>query len=196
MNIIAIPAIPHLSVTMLLSTDDAYFPTEEIPPGYDWIEFTASQIESGWDFNSYEFYAPMVALLQFLEESKDLVVGRHLVKEVGKLANCVKYQHYMIHHLDNLLVVALVIAKMVQLAMTEGRSFPVVYECFQQTLNQLVLRVRPSEVASPEHHLKKLLLHCNTPEFMDSLAKNLVAENDVDSLIYHSETEILLPADS
>ena len=118
------------------------------------------------------------------------------VKEVGKLVRCVKYHHYMNHHLDNLLVVALVIVKMVQLAMTEGRSFPVVYECFQQTLNQLVLRVRPSEVASPEHHLKKLLLHCNTPEFMDSLARNLVAENDVDSLLYYSENEILLPTDS
>ena len=49
--------------TMLLSTDDAYYPVEEIPPDYDWREFTASQIESGWDFNSFEFYAPMVALL-------------------------------------------------------------------------------------------------------------------------------------
>ena len=181
---------------MLLSTDDSYYPTEDIPPGYDWVEFTASQIESGLDFNSFEFYAPMVALLKFLEESEDLMVGRHLVKEVGKLASGLKYRHYMVHHLDNLLVVALVVAKMVQLAMKEGRRFPVVYECFQQTLNQLVLRVRPSEVASPEHHLKKLLLHCNTPEFMDSLARNLVAENDVDSLLYYSENEIFLPADS
>ena len=181
---------------MLLSTDDAYFPTEEIPPGQDWMDFTASQIESGWDFNSFEFYAPMVALLKFLEESEDLMVGRHLIKEVGKLASCVKYRHYMIHHLDNLLVVALVVAKMVQLAVTEGRSYPVVYECFQQTLNQLVLRVRPSEVAFPEQHLKRLLRHCNTPEFMDSLTRNLVAENDVDALLYHSETEILLPTDS
>ena len=181
---------------MLLSTDEAYLPGEEVPPGYDWMEFTASQLESGWDHNSFEFYAPMVGLLKFLEESEDLMVGRHLVKEVGKLAICAKYQHYMVHHLDNLLVVALVIVKMVQLAMSEGRSLPIVYECFQQTLNQLVLRVRPSEVADPGQHLKKLLHHCNTPEFMDSLTRNLVAENDVDALLYHSETEILLPADS
>ena len=181
---------------MLLSTDEAYLPGEEVPPGYDWMEFTASQLESGWDHNSFEFYAPIVGLLKFLEETEDLMVGRHLVKEVGKLAICAKYQHYMVHHLDNLLVVALVIAKMVHLAMSEGRSFPVVYECFQQTLNQLVLRVRPSEVADPERHLKELLHYCNTSKFLASLAQNLVAENDGDALIYHSETEILLPADS
>ena len=182
---------------MLLSTDDAYSPGEEVPPGYgDWLEFTASQLESGWEHNSFEFYDPMIGLLSFLEESEDLMVGRHLVKEVGKLAICVKYQYYMVHHLDNLVVVALVIAKMVRLAISEGRSLPTVYECFQQTLNQLVLRVRPSEVADPEQHLRKLLRHCNTPEFLVSLTRNLVAENDVDALIYYTDTEILLPADS